>query len=65
MKRPSFRRIAASILAAVTLLTSSPTAVFAEDVLDLSDPGIITEVDEVTDLTDEDILENVRARLGL
>lgn len=55
MKRPSFRRIAASLLAAVTLLTSSPAAVFAEDVLDLSDPGIITEVDEVTDLTDENV----------
>lgn len=55
MKRPSFRRIAASILAAVTLLASSPAAVFAENVLDLSDPGIITEVDEVTDLTDENV----------
>lgn len=55
MKRPSFRRIAASILAAVTLLASSPATVFAEDVLDLSDPGIITEVDEVTDLTDENV----------
>ena len=55
MKRPSFRRIAASILAAVMMLTSSPATVFAEDLLDLSDSGIITEVDEVTDLTDEDI----------
>ena len=55
MKRPSFRRIAASILAAVTLLASSPATVFAEDLLDLSDSGIITEVDEVTDLTDEDV----------
>ena len=55
MKRPSFRRIAASILAAVTLLASSPAAVFAEDVLDLSDTGIVTEVDSVTDLTEEDV----------
>lgn len=55
MKRPSFRRIAASILAAVTLLASSPAAVFAEDVLDLSDPDIVTGIDDVTDLTDEDV----------
>lgn len=55
MKRPSFRRIAASILAAVTLLASSPAAVFAENVLDLSDTGIVTEVDSITDLTNEDV----------
>ena len=55
MKRPSFRRIAASLLVAVMMLTSSPATVFAEDLLDLSDPGIITEVGEITDLTDEDI----------
>ena len=55
MKRPSFRRIAASILAAVTLLASSPATVFAEDVLDLSDTDIVTEVDSVTDLTEEDV----------
>ena len=55
MKRPRLKKIAASLLAAVMMLTSSPAAVFAEDVLDLSDPGIITEVDEVTDLTDENV----------
>ena len=55
MKRPRLKKIAASILAAAMMLTSSPAAVFAEDVLDLSDPGIITEVDEVTDLTDENV----------
>ena len=55
MKRPSFIRIAASLLVAVMMLTSSPATVFAEDLLDSSDSGIITEVDEVTDLTDEDV----------
>lgn len=55
MKRPRLKKIAASILAAVMMLTSSPAAVFAEDVLDLSDTGIVTEVDSVTDLTEEDV----------
>ena len=55
MKRPRLKKIAASILAAVMMLTSSPAAVFAEDVLDLSDTGIMTEVDSVTDLTEEDV----------
>ena len=55
MKRPRLKKIAASILAAVMVLTSSPAAVFAEDVLDLSDTGIMTEVDSVTDLTEEDV----------
>ena len=55
MKRPRLKKIAASILAAVMMLTSSPAAVFAEDVLDLSDTGIVTEVDSITDLTEEDV----------
>ena len=55
MKRPRLKKIAASILAAVMMLTSLPAAVFAEDVLDLSDTGIVTEVDSVTDLTEEDV----------
>ena len=55
MKRPRLKKIAASLLAAVMMLTSSPAAVFAEDVLDLSDTGIVTEVDSVTDLTEEDV----------
>ena len=37
------------------MLTSSPAAVFAEDVLDLSDNGIMTKVDSITDLTNEDV----------
>ena len=55
MKRPRLKKIAASILAAVMMLTSSPAAVFAVDVLDLSDTGIVTEVDSITDLTEEDV----------
>lgn len=55
MKRPRLKKIAASILAAVMMLTSSPATVFAEDVLDLSDTDIVTEVDSVTDLTEEDV----------
>ena len=55
VKRPRLKKIAASILAAVMMLTSSPAAVFAEDMLDLSDTGIMTEVDSVTDLTEEDV----------
>ena len=55
MKRPRLKKIAASILAAVMMLTSSPATVFAEDVLDLSDTGIVTEVDSITDLTNEDV----------
>ena len=55
MKRPRLKKIAASILAAVMMLTSSPAAVFAEDMLDLSDTGIVTEVDSVTDLTEENV----------
>lgn len=37
------------------MLTSSPAAVFAENVLDLSDTGIVTEVDSITDLTNEGV----------
>lgn len=55
MKRPRLKKIAASLLAAVMMLTSSPATVFAEDVLDLSDTDIVTEVDSVTDLTEEDV----------
>lgn len=55
MKRPRLKKIAASILAAAMMLTSSPAAVFAEDVLDLSDNGIMTKVDSITDLTNEDV----------
>lgn len=55
MKRPRLKKIAASILAAAMMLTSSPAAVFAEDVLDLSDNGIMTKVDSITDLTEEDV----------
>ena len=55
MKRPRLKKIAASLLAAVMMLTSSPAAVFAEDVLDLSDNGIMTKVDSITDLTEEDV----------
>ena len=55
MKRPRLKKIAASLLAAVMMLTSSPAAVFAENVLDLSDTGIVTEVDSITDLTNEDV----------
>ena len=55
MKRPRLKKIAASILAAVMMMTSSPAAVFFLFVPDLSDPGIVTEVDSVTDLTEEDV----------
>ena len=55
MKRPRLKKIAASILAAAMMLTSSPAAVFAEDVLDLSDNGIMTKVNSITDLTNEDV----------
>ena len=56
MKKQNFwRRLTASFLLSIMVLTSAPAAVFAEEPLDLSDPGIITEVDEVTDLTDEDV----------
>ena len=56
MKKQNFwRRLTASFLLSIMVLTSAPAAVFAEEPLDLSDSGIITEVDEVTDLTDEDV----------
>ena len=56
MKKQNFwRRLTASFLLSIMVLTSSSATVFAEDILDLSDPGIITEVGEITDLTDEDI----------
>ena len=56
MRKQNFwRRLTASFLLSIMVLTSAPAAVFAEEPLDLSDSGIITEVDEVTDLTDEDV----------
>ena len=56
MKKQNFwRRVTAAFLLSIMVLTSAPAAVFAEEPLDLSDSGIITEVDEVTDLTEEDV----------
>ena len=56
MKKQNFwRRATAAFLLSIMVLTSAPAAVFAEEPLDLSDSGIITEVGEITDLTDEDI----------
>ena len=56
MKKQNFwRRLTASFLLSIMVLTSAPAAVFAEEPLDLSDSGIITEVGEITDLTDEDV----------
>ena len=56
MKKQNFwRRLTASFLLSIMVLTSAPAAVFAEEPLDLSDSGIITEVGEITDLTDEGI----------
>ena len=56
LKKQNFwRRATAAFLLSIMVLTSAPAAVFAEEPLDLSDSGIITEVGEITDLTDEGI----------
>ena len=55
MKRSGLKRIAAAFLAAVMMLTALPAAVSAEDVLDLSGAGLVTQVDGITDLTEEDV----------
>ena len=56
LKKQNFwRRVTAAFLLSIMVLTSSSATVFAEDMLDLSDSGIVTGVDEVTDLTEEDI----------